>query len=78
MLFKNVKRKDSTTQNPLTGTLFIIFGKKSKIVLITGCIDCNYFIKEIDQNNLMSKKKKEVCTVLYYIENFITLKSISQ
>ena len=29
----------------------------------------NYLAEEIDQNELMSKKHKEVCTALYYIEH---------
>ena len=33
----------------------------------------NYFINEIDQNELMSTKNKKVCTTLNYIENFFTL-----
>ena len=33
----------------------------------------NYFIKEIDQNGLMSNKNKKVCTTLNYIEHFLTL-----
>ena len=35
----------------------------------------NYFIKEIDQNGLMSKKHKKVCTTLNYIEHFLILAS---
>ena len=35
----------------------------------------NYFIKEIDQNELMSKKHKKVCTTLSYIEHFLILAS---
>ena len=30
----------------------------------------NYFIKNIDQNEMMSKKHKKACTTLNYIENF--------
>ena len=29
----------------------------------------NYFIEEINQNELMSKKHKKVCTALIYIEH---------
>ena len=35
----------------------------------------NYFIKEIDQNELASKKNKKVCTTLNYIEHFLILAS---
>ena len=31
----------------------------------------NYFIKEIDQNELVSNKNKKVCATLYYIEHFL-------
>ena len=31
----------------------------------------NYFIKEINQNELMSKKHKNVCRVLNYIEHLL-------
>ena len=37
----------------------------------------NYFIEEIKQNELMSKKRKKVCTALNYIEGFLILASIS-
>ena len=33
----------------------------------------NYFIKEIDQNELLSNKNNKVCTILNYIEHFLTL-----
>ena len=33
----------------------------------------NYFIEEIEQNELMSKKHKIVCTSLNYIEHFLIL-----
>ena len=33
----------------------------------------SYFIKEIDQNELTSNKKKEVFATLNYIEHFLTL-----
>ena len=35
----------------------------------------NYFIKEINQNELMSKKHKKVFRVLNYIENLLLLVS---
>ena len=35
----------------------------------------NYFLEEIKQNELMSKKHKKVCTTLNYIEHFLTLAS---
>ena len=35
----------------------------------------NYFLKEIEQNELMSKKHKKVCTILRYIEHFFILTS---
>ena len=35
----------------------------------------NYFLKEIEQNELMSKKQKRVCTTLNYIEHFLILSS---
>ena len=31
----------------------------------------NYFVEQIDQNELMSKKQKKVCTTLKYIEHFL-------
>ena len=33
----------------------------------------NYFLEEIEQNELMSKKQKKVCTTLNYIEHFLIL-----
>ena len=33
----------------------------------------NYFLEEIEQNELMSKKHKKVCTALNYIEHFLIL-----
>ena len=33
----------------------------------------NYFLVEIEQNQLISKKHKKVCTTLNYIENFLIL-----
>ena len=33
----------------------------------------NYFIKEIDQNELLSNKNKKVCTTLNYTERFLIL-----
>ena len=35
----------------------------------------NYFLEEIKQNELMSRKHKKVCTTLNYIEQFLTLAS---
>ena len=35
----------------------------------------NYFIKKIDQNELISKKHKKVCAVLNYNEHFLILAS---
>ena len=35
----------------------------------------NYFLEEIEQNKLTSKKHKKVCTMLYYIEHFLILAS---
>ena len=35
----------------------------------------DYFISEIKQNELMSKKHKKVCTVLSYIEHLLILAS---
>ena len=35
----------------------------------------NYFFEEIDQNELMSRKHKNVCTTLNYIEHFLILAS---
>ena len=35
----------------------------------------NHFIKEIEQNQLMSKKHKKVCTTLNHIEHFLILAS---
>ena len=35
----------------------------------------NYFLEEIEQNQLMSKKHKKVCTTLNYIEHFLILES---
>ena len=36
----------------------------------------NYFIEEINQNELMSKKHRKVCRVLNYIEHLFFLVSI--
>ena len=33
----------------------------------------NYFIKKIDQNELMSNKNKKVCMTLNYIEHSLTV-----
>ena len=35
----------------------------------------NYFLEEIEQNKLMSRKHKKVCTTLHYIEHFLILAS---
>ena len=35
----------------------------------------NYFLEEIKQNKLMSRKHKKVCTTLNYIEKFLVLAS---
>ena len=35
----------------------------------------NYFIKEIDQNEPISKKHRKVCATLNYIEHFLILVS---
>ena len=35
----------------------------------------NYFVEEIKQNKLMSRKHKKVCTTLNYIEHFLILPS---
>ena len=35
----------------------------------------NYFLKEIEQNELISKKYNKVCTTLNYIEHFFILAS---
>ena len=36
----------------------------------------NYFIEKIKQNNLTSKKHKNVCTALFYIEQSLVLVSV--
>ena len=36
----------------------------------------NYLIEEINRNELMSKKHKEVCTTLNYIKRFLILSSV--
>ena len=33
----------------------------------------NYFLEEIEQNELMSRKYKKVCTTLTYFEHFLIL-----
>ena len=33
----------------------------------------NYFIKEVDQNELLNNKNKKVCTTLNFTEDFLTL-----
>ena len=35
----------------------------------------NYFLEEIEQNELMSREHKKVCTTLNYIEHFLILAS---
>ena len=35
----------------------------------------NCFLKEVEKNELMSKKHKKVCTTLNYIEHVFTLAS---
>ena len=35
----------------------------------------NYFFEEIKQNELVSKRRKKVCTTLNYIEDFLILAS---
>ena len=35
----------------------------------------NYFLEEIKQNELMSRKHKKVCTTLNYIKHFLILAS---
>ena len=35
----------------------------------------NYLIEEINRNELMSKKHKNICTTLNYIEHFLSLAS---
>ena len=35
----------------------------------------NYYLEEIKQNELMSKKYKKVCTTLNYLEHFLILAS---
>ena len=36
----------------------------------------NYFVEEIEQNELMSRMHKKVCTTLNYIKHFLVLTSI--
>ena len=36
----------------------------------------NYFLEEIKQNDLMSRKHKIFCTILNYTEHFVILASI--
>ena len=36
----------------------------------------NYFIKEIDQNELITKNYKKFCATLNYIEHFLILPSV--
>ena len=35
----------------------------------------DYFLKEVEQNELMNKKHKKACTTLNYIEHFLILAS---
>ena len=35
----------------------------------------NYFLEEIEQNELMSRKHKKICSILSYIEHFLILAS---
>ena len=35
----------------------------------------NYFLEEMEQNELMSRKHKKICTTLNYIEDFLILAS---
>ena len=35
----------------------------------------NYFLEEIEQNELMSRKHRNVCKTLNYIEHFLVLAS---
>ena len=36
-----------------------------------------YFVEQIEQNGLMSKKHKKVCTILNYIEQLLILASVA-
>ena len=36
----------------------------------------NYFFEEIEENELMSRKHKKLCTTQNYIEHFLILASI--
>ena len=33
----------------------------------------NYFVEEIEQNELINKKHKKVCTTLSHIQHFLTI-----
>ena len=44
---------------------------RSKKIDKTG----NYFLKEIEQNELMNRKHRKVCTTLNYTEHFFILAS---
>ena len=35
----------------------------------------NYFLEEMEQNELMSRKHKKICKTLNYIEHFLVLAS---
>ena len=45
--------------------------QESRLKIINETINC--FFKEIEQNELMSKKHKKSCTTLTYIEHFLIL-----
>ena len=45
--------------------------QESRLKIINETINC--FFKEIEQNELMSKKHKKICTTLTYIEHFLIL-----
>ena len=48
-------------------------GKSQEFTLKKKTTTNNYFIKEIDQNELLSNKNKKVCTTLNYTERFLIL-----
>ena len=47
----------------------------SQIFILKNIDETNYFIQEINHNDLMSKKYKKVFTVLNYIEQLLILTS---
>ena len=54
-----------------------LWGKHRSRILLTNIDETrNHFIKEINQNELMSKKHKKLCRVLDYIEHLCILISI--